>query len=199
MTFWTGPAGEFWGWRVSLLLQLPPAILFGIFLPFIPETYVKPPSAIRVQLTDMHSPRWLVQKGHTDRARSVLTLLRDDTPETILRELKSIKSVSRQPRQALLRDAALRTRLLRAFLLQFMAQMCGATAMKYYLPTLLEALGLQSRVALMAGAVEMTAKIAMTVLEMWIIDRVGRRVCLMAGCVVMAVAMLVCACSPPDV
>jgi MFS family permease len=72
-----------------------------------------------------------------------------------------------------------------------MATLCGATAMKYYLPTLLKALGLETRVALMAGAVEMTLKIGFTVLEMFLIDRFGRRSCLIAGCAVMAVAMLV--------
>ena len=92
---------------------------------------------------------------------------------------------------SLLREAPLRARLWRALLLQFMAQMCGATAMKYYLPTLLRALGLPTRLALMAGAVEMTAKIAMTVVEMWVIDRFGRRACLVGGCLVMGAAMLV--------
>lgn len=72
-----------------------------------------------------------------------------------------------------------------------MAQMCGATAMKYYLPTLLKALGLEYRLALMAGAVEMTAKIGMTVVEMWVIDRFGRRACLVGGSLVMGIAMMV--------
>lgn len=92
---------------------------------------------------------------------------------------------------ALFREKPLFARMWRAFLLQFMAQMCGATAMKYYLPTLLKALGLSTRLALMAGAVEMTAKIGMTVVEMWIIDRFGRKTCLAGGSIIMAVAMLV--------
>ncbi|PHH92078.1 hypothetical protein CDD83_9014 [Cordyceps sp. RAO-2017] len=65
--------------------------------------------------------------------------------------------------------------------------MCGATAMKYYLPALLGALGVPTRLALMAGAVEMTAKIGMTVVEMWAIDAFGRRACLVAGSLVMAI------------
>ena len=91
----------------------------------------------------------------------------------------------------LFRDAALFARLWRAFLLQFMAQMCGATAMKYYLPTLLRALGLERRLALMAGALEMTAKVGLTVVEMWLIDRFGRRACLVSGGLIMGGAMLV--------
>jgi MFS family permease len=92
---------------------------------------------------------------------------------------------------SLFKEPPLFARLWRAALLQFMAQMCGATAMKYYLPTLLKALGLETRIALMAGAVEMTLKIGFTVLEMFIIDRFGRTTCLAAGCVVMALSMMV--------
>jgi MFS family permease len=93
---------------------------------------------------------------------------------------------------SLFRDPSLFARLWRAFLLQFMAQMCGATAIKYYLPTLLGALGLDYRLSLMAGAVEMTLKIGLTVVDMWAIDRFGRRSCLTGGSLIMGIAMLVC-------
>ncbi|EEY23546.1 ascus development protein [Verticillium alfalfae VaMs.102] len=43
----------------------------------------------------------------------------------------------------------------------------------------------------MAGAAEMTIKIGFTVWEMFLIDRFGRRMCLVAGCSVMAVAMMI--------
>ena len=78
-----------------------------------------------------------------------------------------------------------------------MAQMCGATAMKYYLPTLFKALGLPTQIGLMAGAIEMTLKIGCSVIEMLIIDRLGRRVTLLAGCAVMAFGMFV-SCLPPS-
>jgi len=151
-----------------------------------------------------------------ERARKVLFWLRDGTTsrEAITHELHAISadvesrhasassasasastSITSSPFIALtlslFREPALFARLWRAFLLQFMAQMCGATAMKYYLPALLKALGVETRVALMAGALEMTLKIGMTVLEMWVIDRFGRRACLVGGSLVMGVAMLV--------
>ncbi|PHH73906.1 hypothetical protein CDD80_3505 [Ophiocordyceps camponoti-rufipedis] len=43
---------------------------------------------------------------------------------------------------------------------------------------------------LFAGAAEMTAKLPMTAVEMWAIDALGRRFCLLAGCLVMSVALL---------
>lgn len=148
-------------------------------------------------------PRWLVEKGHTEEARRVLHWLREDTvpSQTITHEFHAITNdIDSRPASrrsfialslSLFREPPLRSRLWRAFLLQFLAQMCGAAAMKYYLPSLLEALGLDNQVALMAGAVEMTIKIGMTVIEMWIIDRIGRRACLVGGSAIMGVAMLV--------
>lgn len=93
--------------------------------------------------------------------------------------------------QSLFTDPSLFARLWRAALLQFMAQMCGATAMKYYLPTLFKVLGLGTRLSLLAGGIESTLKIGCTVLEMLIIDRVGRRITMAVGAGVMAFAMLV--------
>ena len=40
MTFWTSEQGEYYGWRVSLILQIVPALAFAVGLPFLPETYV---------------------------------------------------------------------------------------------------------------------------------------------------------------
>ncbi|KAG5917277.1 hypothetical protein E4U42_007311 [Claviceps africana] len=188
MTFWTASeAGRYWGWRVSMLVQLVPAIVFVTGLPFFPE-----------------SPRWLIQQGQTERASRVLFSLRQGTtaPDLIARELDAMSSaVESSPRPPsgsflapslfLFRSPSLWARLWRAFLLQFMAQMCGAAAIKYYLPTLLRALGLEYRLALMAGAVEMTAKLGMTVVEMGLIDRFGRTTCLAAGSIMMGFAMMI--------
>lgn len=87
--------------------------------------------------------------------------------------------------------APLVARLWRAALLHFMAQMCGAAAMKYYLPTLLAGLGIGTRMALMAGAVEVTLKVGCSVVEMLVVDRWGRRATLGVGCAAMATGMLV--------
>lgn len=38
MTFWTGPNGKYWGWRVSILFQIVPAVIFAAGLFFVPET-----------------------------------------------------------------------------------------------------------------------------------------------------------------
>ncbi|CEJ79843.1 hypothetical protein VHEMI00058 [[Torrubiella] hemipterigena] len=187
ITFWSSAAGQFWGWRVLILVQLLPAGVFAYSLPRLPE-----------------SPRWLVEKGEAVAARSVLAALRQGSydEDDISDELQAIRSsIASRPKSkyspsialslSLFQDPALFARLWRGFLLQFMAQMCGATAMKYYLPTLLKALGLSTQMALLVGALEVTVKISMTLVEMWLIDRFGRKVCLIGGSLVMAIAMLI--------
>lgn len=147
----------------------------------------------------LHSPRWLVEHGHYHRAQWSLCWFREGshTEEEIKAELAKIQVsvqdqlASRPVWLSLFTHRDLFDRLWRASLLQFMSQMCGATAMKYYLPTLLGKLGVPTRVTLLIGGIESTSKIAMTVVEMLIIDRVGRRTTLVAGLTAMGIGMLV--------
>jgi len=144
-------------------------------------------------------PRWLVEHDKLDRALTSLRYFREGsfTDDQIEHEFDEIKSsvvayrASGLTWKALFTEKSLFSRLWRAALLQFMAQMCGATAMKYYLPTLFGVLGLGKRLSLLAGGIESTLKIGCTVLEMLIIDKVGRRLTMAVGAGVMAFAMLV--------
>ncbi|KAI1497935.1 general substrate transporter [Biscogniauxia marginata] len=189
--FWVGYGVTFWNstshdiyvsWRFSLAVILIPCFVFAIGLPFLPE-----------------SPRWLIEHDDYDQALRSLEWLREGsfTSEQISVELISIhKDVEEYKASgtswtSLFRDQSLFNRLWRASLLQFMAQMCGATVMKYYLPTLLEKLGLATRVSLMAGGVESTLKIGMTIIEMVLIDRIGRKITLISGTIAMGLSMLV--------
>lgn len=72
-----------------------------------------------------------------------------------------------------------------------MAQMCGATAVKYYLPTIFLALGLGKQLSLLASGIESSLKVGCTIIESLIIDRVGRRGTLLLGSTIMTIALLV--------
>ncbi|AEO64485.1 uncharacterized protein THITE_2142370 [Thermothielavioides terrestris NRRL 8126] len=182
MTFWNDERGQSAGWRCSLAVSFIPAFFFLIALPFMHE-----------------SPRWLVEHGKPEKALKTLQFYREGyyTPEEIKTELAEIErsvdtfKVSGLTWLSLLTDRSLFARMWRAAVLQFMAQMCGATAMKYYLPTLFKALGLGYRLSLLAGGIESTLKIGCTVIEMLIIDKVGRRLTLAAGAAVMAFALMI--------
>ncbi len=100
-------------------------------------------------------------------------------------------SISEAPWHDLFTDRDLLARVWRGALLQFMAQMCGATAIKYYLPTVFLALGLSKDLSLMASGIESTLKIGCTIIEMLIIDKLGRKKTLLLGCAIMSLAMIV--------
>ncbi|KAK3991554.1 putative quinate permease [Cladorrhinum sp. PSN332] len=182
ITFWDNARGLAVGWRYSLSFSFIPAFLFVAGLPFMHE-----------------SPRWQVEHGKIEEAFHTLSFYREGyyTPDQIHAELIDIERsvavfrVSGLTWTSLFTDESLFARMWRSALLQFMAQMCGATAMKYYLPALFKALGLSHRVSLLAGGIESTLKIACNVVEMLIIDRVGRRLTLVIGAVIMAVALLI--------
>lgn len=153
-----------------------------------------------VALTDqLLRPRWLIEHGQFHNAKQSLHWLREGSFSTteIEDELSRIQDSVEEHKASgrtwlsLFKDPDLFNRLWRASLLQFMAQMCGATAMKYYLPTLLGELGVPTRITLLIGGIESTVKIGMTIVEMLIIDKVGRRATLVAGSAAMSAGMLV--------
>jgi hypothetical protein len=156
-------------------------------------------STLKLKITSAFSPRWLVEKGRLDEARKSLDWLREGyfTDDEVETEFLAIKDNVDEHKASgahwkdLFTQRDLFNRLWRAALLQFMAQMCGATAMKYYLPTLFNKLGLNHRLSLLIGGVESTLKIGCTIIEMLIIDRFGRRATIITGCTVMTIAMLV--------
>ncbi|VBB79718.1 Putative transporter [Podospora comata] len=182
MTFWDSERGLQVAWRYSLSVSFVPAFLFFVGLPFMHE-----------------SPRWLVEHGKIDEAFTTLQYYREGycTSDEIYDELDDIERSVASFRvtglvwTSLFADRSLFARMWRSALLQFLAQMCGATAMKYYLPALFRALGLSHRASLLAGGVESTLKIGCNVLEMFIIDRVGRRLTLVIGAVIMAFSLLI--------
>lgn len=197
---WTSKLGDFEGWRESVALQFVPALIFIIGLPFLPETWVWFQLPFIWWQADFLRPRWLLEKGHTDAAHKSLVFLRaaENNPEVIEEEFTEIresiemnKSVKEAAWHELFTDRFLFSRLWKGALLQFMAQMCGATAIKYYLPTVFLALGLSKDMSLMASGIESTLKIGLTIMEMFIIDKIGRRNSLLIGAVVMSVAMVV--------
>ncbi|KAF9728735.1 MFS monosaccharide transporter [Paraphaeosphaeria minitans] len=188
ISHWESSRGTSYGWRVSMMLQFIPESVFllGVFL--CPET-----------------PRWLVERGRGDAAKRSLTWLRALSPtdqrlivelEEIEHDVRSRRTATKQDWTVLFADRPLFNRLWRAALLQFMAQMCGNTSMKYYLPSIFMSLGIERRLTLMIGGIESTLKIGCTVIDTWLVDRFGRRPTLVASCLVMSLALLLNAALP---
>ncbi|KAF2799786.1 general substrate transporter [Melanomma pulvis-pyrius CBS 109.77] len=182
VSHWETKRGNYYGWRMSLALQFIPEFFFLVGVFFCPET-----------------PRWLVEHGRTEAARRSLGWFRalEPTDALVVKELKEIQQDVDQRRIAtaqgwivLFTNRPLFNRLWRAALLQFMAQMCGNTSMKYYLPSIFMSLGIERKLTLMIGGIESTLKIGCTIIDTWLVDRFGRRLTLVISCLVMSVALL---------
>ncbi|KAJ4373086.1 hypothetical protein N0V83_003377 [Neocucurbitaria cava] len=182
ISHWESTQGMYYGWRLSMALQLVPEAIFlgGVF--FCPE-----------------SPRWLVEHGRSAAARNSIAWLRamDPSHEQIKDEVDLIeqdvhqrKIATSQKWTALFTHRPLFNRLWRASLLQFMAQMCGNVSLKYYLPTVLMGLGVPRKMTLLIGGVELTIKIGFTIVDTWLVDIYGRRLTLVVSCFVMTMALM---------
>ncbi len=144
-------------------------------------------------LTQAESPVWLVTHGQIGDARKVLTRVRS-ADHDIEAEIDDILSVSEHParyRELLRPDV--RKLVVLGVLLAVFQQITGINTIIYYAPTLLHQAGLGNSASLLANVGIGLVNVAMTVVAIWLIDRVGRRVLLLSGTIGMAFALFVVA------
>ena len=161
------------GWRLMLVSEAVPAVLFLILLTLVPDT-----------------PRWYVLKGHNDKAQSVLNRLVGETEaRTTLEEIKASLVV---PAEA---DG---TRLLAfgtlvivvGIMLSVFQQFVGINAVLYYAPLMFQNLGAGTDSAMLQTAIVGVANVLFTVIAIATVDRLGRKPLLIIGGVIMGVAMV---------
>jgi MFS family permease len=152
-----------------------PALLYLLLLSLIPE-----------------SPRWLVIKGRHEQALDVLTRVygaaqAQESLQQIRRSLAA-KSVSHGWRA--LFDRRIRLVMLIALGLAFFQQITGINAIFYYLPTIFAQAGGGVSDAFRQAVVVGLVNVVMTVVAIWLIDRLGRKPLLVIGVSGMALSLL---------
>jgi MFS transporter, SP family, galactose:H+ symporter len=163
------------GWRWMFGLAIVPAAIFGLGMFFLPET-----------------PRWLVRRGHADKARAILSRIRDTSDvDAELREIES--SLAHAVEHGNWRDLlspALRPALIVGIGLAIFQQVTGINTVIYYAPKIIQSAGISSAsVAILATAGIGTVNVLMTIVSMWLIDRIGRRPLLLTGIAGMVVTL----------
>jgi SP family galactose:H+ symporter-like MFS transporter len=152
-----------------------PAAIFAIGMVYLPE-----------------SARWLAKRGYHDRARAVLARIRDTSE--VDAELQEIEqTLARSETHGNWRDLlnpVLRPALIVGIGLAVFQQITGINTVIYYAPMIIQSAGISSA----SGAILATAGIGvvnvlMTIVSMWLIDRVGRRPLLLTGIAGMVVTL----------
>jgi SP family galactose:H+ symporter-like MFS transporter len=167
--------GGQWRWMLGLG-ALPGAILAGGML-VLPET-----------------PRWLAGHGRLEEADTVLRRLRGASHD-VDAELGELRTDLRRegrlaPWSELLRPIV-RGPLVVGVGLAIFQQITGINTVIYFAPQIFQAAGISSAsAAILATAGVGVVNVAMTVVAIWLIDKVGRRALLMNGLLGMTVCLV---------
>ncbi len=163
------------GWRWMLGLAVVPGLLLGAGMLFLPET-----------------PRFLARHGQFDMAHAVLVRIRGT--QDVDKELQEIKATSQESvlhgHISDLLLPALRPALIIGIGLAVFQQVTGINTIIYYAPYIIRTAGISSiRGSILATAGIGTVNVVMTLISMWLIDRVGRRPLLLTGIAGMIVSL----------
>jgi MFS transporter, SP family, arabinose:H+ symporter len=161
-------------WRWMLGVQVFPALLYLLLLSLIPE-----------------SPRWLVIKGRDEQALGVLTRISGaaQAQESMQQIRQSLVARSSHGWRALF-DGRIRFVMLIALGLAFFQQITGINAIFYYLPTIFAQAGGGVDAAFRQAVIVGLVNVVMTVVAIWLIDRLGRKPLLAIGVAGMALSLL---------
>lgn len=146
-------------------------------------------------LTVPHTPRWLTLSGQRDRAKQVLERLRSgDEDADVDAEMDEIEEANRAEGETSVRtlfEPRLRPMILVGITLAIAQQFVGVNTVIYYAPTILSDTGLTNAASLAGTLVVGVTNVVFTIAAVLLLDRVGRRVLLNVGTVVLMIALLV--------
>lgn len=170
-----GFGNEAWGistaWRWMFAFGIIPGLLFLVLLFFVPE-----------------SPRWLIKQGRAAESLPILVKIHGETlaKQEVLDIKESFKTENGSIRQ--LFNPALRLALIVGVGLAVLQQVTGINAVLYYAPEIFKQTGAGTNAALIQTIFVGIINLLFTILAIWLIDKVGRKMLLLIG----SSAMLIC-------
>ncbi len=162
-------------WRGMFAFAFVPLALQFIGLFFIPET-----------------PSWLMSRGKKSEAEKVFHQLHIAHTHERITEIKTEEDSSPKKRFAELFKPSVRKPFLIGIGISVFQQITGINTVIYYAPQIFQLAGYQAaETAILATMLVGCVNVILTVVSLWLIDRIGRRPLLLAGLVGMAASLAV--------
>ena len=167
-------------WRWMLGVELIPAIIYFVFLFFVPK-----------------SPRWLYLNKDFVEAKKVLIKIHgvDLGSVEIAAIEKNIYSDENKSKLKIkdLLKSSLRFILIIGLVVGVLQQITGINAVYFYATSIFKQTGIGTDAAFSSGVLLSTISVIFTFVAIYLIDRMGRRPLLLIGTAGIAVSLLVCA------
>ncbi|KAG8381556.1 hypothetical protein BUALT_Bualt06G0133900 [Buddleja alternifolia] len=166
-----------WGWRVSLAMAGAPALIITVGAIFLPDT-----------------PNSLIQRGH-DQEKAKRLLQRIRGTENVQAEFDDLITASeasrtlKSPFKTIL-ERKYRPQLVMSIAIPFFQQVTGINVIGFYAPILFRTIGSGVSASLMSSVVIGIVGTSMTLLSLFIVDKVGRRVIFKIGGILMLIPQM---------
>ena len=167
-----------WGleaWRWMFLVGVVPAAVYGLLAFTMPE-----------------SPRYLLARGRADEARAIFARLVPPADlEKTINELTNAIETDRKNKGASLAGPALGLQPIVwiGIILSVFQQFVGINVIFYYSTSLWRAVGFDESNSLLIGVITSVTNVLVTLIAIWLVDRVGRKPLLLVGSALMAVSL----------
>ncbi|MGD6966331.1 D-xylose transporter XylE [Rossellomorea vietnamensis] len=158
------------GWRYMFASEAIPALLFCIFLFFVPET-----------------PRYLALKKDDEGALSILSKINGTAAaKSILRDIKESVNVSTEKLSVFAYGKMV---IIIGILLSVFQQFVGINVALYYAPRIFESMGAAKDASMLQTIVMGLVNVIFTVIAIMSVDKLGRKPLLIVGSIGMAIGM----------
>ncbi|KAF4365202.1 hypothetical protein G4B88_000361 [Cannabis sativa] len=166
-----------WGWRLSLGLAAVPAFMMTVGGIFLPET-----------------PNSLVERKSKDKGREVLERIRGtsnvDAEFQDIVDASEIANSIKNPFRNIF-EKRNRPQLVMAIFLPMFQILTGINSILFYAPVLFQTMGFGGEASLYASAITGAVLASSTLISMATVDRLGRRVLLISGGIMMVIVAII--------